>query len=122
MSEQAYAPAKSGRPMLVPEHHIPGRRTRPQDPRSKAAASLPASSIKAASRENAKISLAPQTLGTNFNAVTGPTETGAFPPDTMGAIGPSQYFLFVNGRFMTFNKTGVADGVVMSIGWFFASV
>ena len=31
----------------------------------------------------------------------------------MGAVGPSQFFLFVNGRLRTFNKTtGVADGVI----------
>src|SRR5205823_5015827 len=40
-------------------------------------------------------------------------ETGSFPPDNMGSIGPSQYFVFVNGRLRTFNKTsGAADGVV----------
>jgi hypothetical protein len=65
-----------------------------------------------------------QTLGTNFNGATGPTETGAFPPDTMGAPGPTQYTVFVNGRIRTFSKaTGVADGV-LNVGsdTFFASV
>jgi hypothetical protein len=29
----------------------------------------------------------------------------------MGAVGPSQFLVFVNGRIKTFNKTtGVADG------------
>ena len=56
---------------------------------------------------------APQTLGTQFDGATGPTETGAFPPDTMGAVGPTQFFVFLNGRMRTFNKTtGVADGVI----------
>ena len=31
----------------------------------------------------------------------------------MGAVGPTQFFLFINGRLRTFNKaTGVADGVI----------
>src|SRR5438132_11331172 len=31
----------------------------------------------------------------------------------MGAVGPSQFFIFVNGRLRTFNKTtGAADGVI----------
>src|SRR5437899_12120957 len=64
-----------------------------------------------------------QTLGLTFDGVTGPTETGAFPPDTMGAVGPSQFFLFVNGRLRTFTKAGVADTVVNADpDVFFASV
>lgn len=66
---------------------------------------------------------APQTIGTQFNGATGPAETAAFPPDTTGAIGPTQYFVFLNGRLRTFNKTtGVADGVVnVTSDTFFAS-
>ncbi len=56
---------------------------------------------------------APQTVGTQFDGATGPTETGAFPPDTDGGVGPTQFFVFLNGRLRTFNKTtGVADGVI----------
>ncbi len=67
---------------------------------------------------------APQTIGLNFDTVTGPTENGAFPPDTMGAAGPTQVFIFLNGRLRTFNKTtGAADGVVNADpDVFFASV
>ncbi|HKP85330.1 MAG TPA: hypothetical protein VJZ26_04490, partial [Blastocatellia bacterium] len=67
---------------------------------------------------------APQTLGTQFDGATGPTETGAFPPDTMGAVGPTQFVVFLNGRLRTFNKTtGVADGVINADSdVFFASV
>jgi len=54
----------------------------------------------------------PQTVDLGFTAAT-LTDTGAFPPDDMGGLGPSQYFLFVNGRLRTFSKaTGLADGVV----------
>jgi len=57
----------------------------------------------------------PQTVGTSFTGATlsGVNPTFAFPPDCMGAIGPSQYVVFVNGRLVTFNKTtGLADGVL----------
>jgi hypothetical protein len=37
---------------------------------------------------------APQTLGIQFDGATGPTETG-IPPDTMGAVGPTQFFVFL---------------------------
>jgi hypothetical protein len=40
-------------------------------------------------------------------------DTSSFPPDTMGAVGPSQYVVALNGRIRTFDKTtGVADGVL----------
>lgn len=67
---------------------------------------------------------APQTLGTQFDGATGPTETGAFPPDTMAAVGPTQVFVFLNGRMRTFNKTtGVADAAInVDSDVFFASV
>ena len=67
---------------------------------------------------------APQTLGTQFDGATGPTETGAFPPDTMGAVGPTQIVVFLNGRVRTFSKTtGAADGAINADSdVFFASV
>jgi hypothetical protein len=67
---------------------------------------------------------APQTVALQFDGATGPTETGAFPPDTMGTVGPSQYFVFLNGRMRTFNKTtGAADGVInVDPDVFFATV
>src|SRR6185295_8038549 len=55
---------------------------------------------------------APQTLSTSFTGAA-LVDTGAFPPDSMGAVGPSQFVVFLNGRLRTFNKTtGVADGVI----------
>jgi hypothetical protein len=67
---------------------------------------------------------APQIPGIQFDGVTGPTETGGFPPDTNGAVGPTQFFVATNGRLRTFNKTtGVADGVLnSSTNVFFNSV
>ncbi len=50
-------------------------------------------------------------------------DTGAFPPDSMGTVGPTQFVVFVNGRMRTFTKTGTADGVInANPDVFFASV
>ena len=51
-------------------------------------------------------------------------DTGSYPPDTMGAVGPSQFIVAVNGRLRSFTKaTGLADGVVnSSMDSFFNSV
>ena len=51
-------------------------------------------------------------LSTSFTGAT-LAETGSFPPDNMGAVGPTQFIVAVNGRIKSFNKTtGVADGVL----------
>jgi hypothetical protein len=128
MSAQAVAPPSS-RPPLVPEREIEGKEDRPQNPDAPAVASLPeiaGASTPAGNAPQLNVPLpgAPQTIGTNFNAVTGPTETGAFPPDTMGAVGPSQVLVFLNGRLRSFNKTtGAADGFLnVDSDVFFASV
>jgi hypothetical protein len=48
----------------------------------------------------------------NFTGAT-LEDTQALPPDSMGAVGPEQYIVAVNGRVRSFNKhTGVADGVL----------
>ena len=131
MQAQTVAPPSS-RPPIVPEREIEGHEDRPQNPNALPVASVPelgAGANRPAGNSVRTLgdlpsSSAPQPVGTNFNAVTGPTETGAFPPDTMGAVGPSQIFLFVNGRMRTFNKTtGVADGFInVDPDVFFSSV
>ncbi|MDQ6632132.1 MAG: hypothetical protein M3Y82_10325 [Verrucomicrobiota bacterium] len=66
---------------------------------------------------------APQTAGINFTGAT-LSDTGAFPPDSMGTIGPAQFIVAVNGRIRSFNKfTGTADDVLnVDTGVFFNSV
>ena len=63
------------------------------------------------------------TPGISFTAAT-LADTGAFPPDSMGAAGPTQFILAVNGRIRSFNKqTGAADGAVNAdMDIFFQSV
>ena len=116
MQTELFAPP-SKRPPLMPEREVEGFEDRPQNPNAPAVSSWPVMKLKRgtveASRFNNLLSpLAPQTIGLNF---TGPTltDTGSFPPDTMGAVGPTQVVVFVNGRIRTFNKTtGAADGVM----------
>jgi PKD repeat protein len=56
--------------------------------------------------------LTPQVTGVNFTGAT-LSDTRAYPPDSMGAAGPAQFIVAVNGRIRTFNKTtGTADGVL----------
>ncbi len=74
----------------------------------------------------APIAETPQTLGTSFTGATlsGTNPTNSFPPDNMGAVGPTQYIISVNGRLVTYNKTtGIADGALNTTqDNFFASV
>jgi hypothetical protein len=67
---------------------------------------------------------AAQTVSTpNFTGAT-LADANAFPPDTMGTVGPTQFIVAINGRIRSFNKTtGVADGALdVSTDTFFASV
>src|SRR5690349_3209927 len=53
--------------------------------------------------------LSAQGVGLNFLGAT-LADTLAYPPDSMGAVGPAQYIVCVNGRIRSFNKnTGIAD-------------
>ena len=75
------------------------------------AASSDVPSVGGSPGESAPVSAA-QSSGINFTGAT-LTDTGAFPPDSMGGVGPSQVIVAVNGRIRSFNKsTGVADGVL----------
>ncbi len=67
---------------------------------------------------------APQTISApNFTGAT-LADAAAFPPDTMGAVGPTQFIVAINGRIRSFNKTtGTADGVLnVNTDVFFNSV
>jgi hypothetical protein len=107
---------------LMPEREMPGRQYLPQDPNAKLLARTPTSTARVAVPDTAATD-APQTTTTNFTGAT-LADTGAFPPDSMGAVGPTQFVVFVNGRLRTFNKTtGAADGVIdVDPDVFFASV
>jgi hypothetical protein len=112
-------------PSLNNEEHFepnyPDRSNLPQNPNAKAVASFPINNTEL-ERNNASIEGA-QTPSTSFTGAT-LSETGSFPPDVMGAVGPTQYIVAVNGRIRSFNKTtGVADAVLnLSPDVFFNSV
>ncbi|MFN7960765.1 MAG: DUF11 domain-containing protein [Thermoanaerobaculia bacterium] len=102
-----------------PDHELegPDRSNLPQNPAAPALSSYPAI-------ENESLRLATRTHTTALS-FDGPTltDTGAFPPDTMGTIGPTQFIAFTNGRIRSYNRSGVADGVMnFNPDVFFASV
>ncbi|HYX42605.1 MAG TPA: hypothetical protein VE821_12945, partial [Pyrinomonadaceae bacterium] len=135
MAAQAAAPETNARnPRLMIEHEGPDRRDLPQDPDAKPAASMVNGVAVAvpfvrkggkglSGAKSVATPAAPQTVGTNFTGAT-LADTHAFPPDSMGAVGPTQFVVFVNGRIRTFNKTtGLADGALdADPDVFFASV
>ena len=106
----------------MPELKVPIREHRQQDPNAVPLAQYPPPSA-FQQRGSEPMPQDPQPVALSFDAVTGPNQTGSFPPDTMGAVGPTQFILAVNGRIRTFTKNGVADGVLdVDTDVFFASV
>jgi hypothetical protein len=100
---------------VMPFRTPPARKNNPQNPESPESSVWPVSPVplRSLSSELSSVPLAPQTLSAiNFTGAT-LADTNAFPPDSMGAAGPTQYIVAVNGRIRSFNKTtGLADGVL----------
>jgi hypothetical protein len=95
------------------EHELPypERRNLPQHPDAKPESTYPPLTD-AQKQQHQNQTDNPQTISTNFTATT-LCETFSLPADNMGAAGPTQYVLMVNGRMKTFNKaTGTPDGVI----------
>ena len=104
---------RAGRPLGVREKTEPGEQERPkgQGPaapqqRVGAAAIGPKSSFSA---------------GTSFLGAQ-LSESGFIPPDSMGAVGPSQVVVYVNGRIKVFSKQGVLGGLNVTDDTFWNSV
>ena len=88
-----------GAPRQPGPHHTFGGRTTPVP--SAGSGSTAARPTAAAVAPGEKL---PQTFG---DEILGPAVTdtvGYVPPDTMGAVGPTQFLFSVNGRFRAFNK------------------
>ncbi len=113
------ATADAARPARIRPRLRPDRGNPPDNP---ASTSL-ATPRRAAAASGGAITPSALTVSTSFTGAT-LADTGAFPPDTMGAVGPSQFIVAVNGRIRSFNKTtGVADGALnLDMDVFFASV
>ncbi len=117
MARQAASPARKPHP----DHELegPDRWRLRQNPLAPAVASYPPVAVESPAPD---VEPAVHTTALSFDGAT-LTDTGAFPPDSMGAVGPTQFVTFVNGRLRTFTKAGVADGVINADpDVFFASV
>ena len=120
-------PATVGPPSAFPELKYPDRRHLPGNPDSPATSTMvdgnPDAAAATARASFTAVPLAAQTLGINFTGAT-LADANAVPPDSMGAIGPTQYLVTINGRLRTFNKTTGADDGVMNLtsDAFFAGV
>ena len=110
-----------GRPPVKekPETEADFRKALPENLGSPDVSQLPARA-----RSSSTSAFTPQTLGTSFTGATIADTPGFVPPDSMGAVGPTQYVVTVNGRFRSFSKTtGLADGALnVDPDVFFASV
>jgi hypothetical protein len=104
-----------GRPnRIIPFRTNPDRRNNPQNPNAPESAVSMSPEGRQSSRTVVSAAVfTPQIVSTiNFTGAT-LADTGAFPPDSMGAAGPAQYIVAVNGRIRSFDKTtGAADGVL----------
>jgi hypothetical protein len=98
-------------PRVVPfPGRLPNGRNVPANRQSANATSKPDPHV--ASR--APSAQAAQTVGTQLLGAT-TADSGFYPPDPMGTVGPTQYIVMVNGRIRSFNKTsGTADGFLDS--------
>ena len=116
MQRQAATPPRRGE---RPEHELegPDRSQLKSNPNALPVARFPVG-LPSASDHPRNI----HTPSTSFNGAT-LSDTGAFPPDSMGTVGPTQYVVAVNGRIRSFTKAGIADGVLnLDPDVFFASV
>jgi VCBS repeat-containing protein len=81
----------------------PAREPNPDSPATGGGATL----RRAATIRAATVSSAQDFAGPSY------ADSGAYPPDTMGDVGPSQYIAMINGRVRSYSKaTAAPDGVV----------
>jgi Putative Ig domain len=65
----------------------------------------------------------PQTIGLNFRGIVETESGGSVPPDTHGAVGPSQIITATNLFIRSFGRNGMPDNVLsVSLNTFFNSV
>src|SRR5262249_27225590 len=95
MAIQSAKTAPSARPLIRPEMEPPDRKHLPQNP-----SAVIASQWSAQTRFSRLVgpSVAAQTLGIQFNGATAPIVSGGKAPVSMGAVDPTQFTVFLNGR------------------------
>jgi hypothetical protein len=120
----AQAAADAAPPTTVPrtprpEFEIEGRRELPQHPAAPGTATWPPGSPDLAARLDG-----PRALTTGV-AIEGPTltDTLSFPPDSMGDVGPTQYFVALNGEMRVYDKANgtLVPGLAIEPDNFFSS-
>lgn len=93
---------------------------RPQNPASPPVSAWPARN--AETERDAPLPRLPQTPSLAFDGAA-LSETGAIPPDPMGAVGPAQYLMALNGRIRVFDKvTGAPGALNLDTDVFFSPV
>src|SRR5919197_4962305 len=112
MDEQRAKGAPTGR--IVPPEHDANLKRRP-NPDSPAV--TPDSRFGAALAAGPKLS-----VGSSFTGATLIPDSQYVPPDSMGAVGPSQFLVAVNGRIRVFSKGGVQGSLNATLDTFFSSV
>jgi subtilisin-like proprotein convertase family protein len=129
MERERQHPARRVRPRTE-EHEQIKRRHLPQNPNALPGAQWPPVEDREAGQFTPSplhpftpsLSLAPQPVALNFTGAT-LAEVGSYPPDTMGAVGPTQFLLVINGRIRVFDKnTGARGPLDASTDVFFNSV
>lgn len=121
---------KRTKTILKKEHEPPERRGLPNHPDSPAVSEWPPWPQATATPQNTTYSASlrisgPAVASTPSISVLGATlgDTHAFPPDTMGAAGPAQFVVAVNGRIRSFDKnTGAVGPLDSDMDVFFDSV
>jgi PKD repeat protein len=98
-------------------HAVPGR-TLAHNPNAPAVSQWPVPSSPDSGNPSP---LVPQTVGTSFLGIQ-LSESGYIPPDSMGAVGPTQLLLIANGRVKVFNKDGSLGPLNTTTDNLFASV
>lgn len=116
---------KAPPPIVVKVEHeldeiIESRQANPNSPH---VSSWPPAGAAAAVAPSAPLAAPIQTVAASFTSAN-LADSGFIPPDTMGAVGPTQFIAALNGRIRSFNKsTMVADGALnVSTDVFFATV
>src|SRR5262245_58043294 len=118
MERQSRRLASEGIPEEESERRIP-KRLRQPNPDSPAVSRWPSSLIDSASAPGL---LSFHSIGTDFKAVTYDEAPHYLPPDTIGAIGPTQILVVVNARVRVFSRDGRIGPLDVSLNSFFASV
>jgi hypothetical protein len=123
--ERSKLPVPGRQNRMIPFRTDPARRNNPQDPHSpRSSTTMPPEKAQSSAILEAAGLFTPQLVSAiNFTGAT-LADTLAYPPDSMGAVGPTQFIVAVNGRIRSFDKsTGIADGVLnMDTDAFFQSV